>query len=89
MTREEPAEPLEPVHHVYTGWDRKDVEVLVDGTWYRGELRSWDRDTAGQWSGMVTWSAGPAQNYLERFPADRIRPDAQASAGTTDDRGST
>lgn len=59
--------------HTYTGEDRKDVEVLVDDAWLAGELRSWDRDESGAWTGMVTYRTGPGQTYLERFPADRIR----------------
>ena len=46
----------DPRHRTYSGWARKDVEVLVDGTWYDGELRSWDRAGSGSWSGVVvTW----------------------------------
>lgn len=39
-----------PGHVIYTGWDRIDVEVLVDGQWYAGELRAWDlpRTAPGQ-----------------------------------------
>ena len=60
--------------HVFTGWDRKEVEVLVDGTWHPGELRSWDAEDDGGWTAMVTWSAGPAEQRLDRFPADALRP---------------
>lgn len=69
-------------HVTYTGFDRPDVEVLVDGTWCEGELWSWDRDAAGEWTGMAEWRRGPGQgNYLERFPASRIR---LAAAPNTD-----
>ena len=37
-------------HFVYTGWDRKEVEVEVNGRWYDGELRSWDQADDGTWS---------------------------------------
>ncbi len=59
----------------YHGWDRKLVEVLVDDVWHPGELRSWDQADDGTWSGVVSWSAGVMRNHLDRFPADRIRPD--------------
>lgn len=62
-----------PDHVVFTGEDRREVEVLVDGRWCYGEQRSWDRDEDGRWSAMVTWSAGPSENRLDRFPADRLR----------------
>jgi hypothetical protein len=62
----------EPV--VYRPADRPDVEVLVDGTWYAGELRAWFPLPDGTWEGNVQYSLGPAQNYLDQFPQDRIRP---------------
>jgi hypothetical protein len=61
-----------PGHVVYTGEDRREVQVLVEGRWLPGELRSWDHDDNDTWSGMVTWSAGPAEQRLGRFFADRI-----------------
>ena len=61
-------------HHVYNGHDRKDVEVLVDGTWYAGLLHSWDQAEDGSWSGMVEWTTEPGSTYLQRKPAERIRP---------------
>lgn len=57
----------------FSGWDRKIVEVLVDGVWYPGQLRSWDQADDGSWSGIVQWSAGPAENRLDRFTEARIR----------------
>jgi hypothetical protein len=44
--------------HTYPIDQRRDVEVLVDGTWYSGELRQWiDTDgvrrsleTSGRWA---------------------------------------
>lgn len=59
---------------IYTGEDRREVEVLVDGVWRYGELRGWQRDAEGAWKGSVTWSAGPGQNRLDNFPAEQIRP---------------
>lgn len=63
----------DPGHVIYTGEDRREVEVLVDGVWHYGEQRSWDQDEDGAWSAVVTWSAAPGENRLDRFPADRIR----------------
>ena len=60
-------------HHTYTGNDRKEVQVEVDGTWYDGELRSWDQANDGTWSGIVSWRREPGEIFVDRFPADRIR----------------
>jgi hypothetical protein len=61
-------------HYVYSGLDRILVEVLVDGTWYPGELRSWDLVEDGTWSGMVEWTTEPGSTYLGRVPGTMIRP---------------
>lgn len=63
-----------PEPRVYEPADRPDVEVLIDGTWYPGELRAWYPQPDGTWHGDVMWSAGPAQNRLDTVPAERIRP---------------
>lgn len=49
-----------------------DVLVLVDEQWCAGELRAWIRDGDG-WDGYVQYRTAPGQNYLARFPAERIR----------------
>lgn len=61
-----------PEQRIYAHGEEPDVEVLVDGTWHPGELRSW-RHTDQGWVGMVRWHRGPGDNLLESFPADRIR----------------
>lgn len=58
---------------MFSGEDRREVEVLVDGRWHYGEQRSWDQADDGTWSAMVTWSEAPGMNSLDRFAADRIR----------------
>ena len=66
-------------HHTYSGGVGKDVEVKVDGYWYPGEVRSWDRSSVdGSWSGIVTWHVRPGETRIDRFPAERIRPAADA-----------
>jgi len=68
-------QPLDPIHHVYYGFDRKVCEVEVDGTWYGAEIRSWDRDTTGAWTAYVMWSTGPGEGHqLGRFSDARVRP---------------
>jgi hypothetical protein len=68
-------ELLEPIHHVYYGFDRTGCEVEADGSWHFAEIRSWDRDEHGDWSACVMWSTGAARgNQLGRFPAERVRP---------------
>jgi len=43
---------------IYRADERPDVEVLVDGTWWPGELRgTWTRD--GQPVANVSWRTGP------------------------------
>lgn len=54
--------------------------MLVDGTWRYGALRGWYRDDEGDWSGTVQWSAGEAQNRLDRFEAASIRVHSRTSA---------
>jgi hypothetical protein len=57
---------------VYRPADRPEVEVLVDGTWYSGEVRMWtNRD--GTWYADVGWSSGPAENRIRTFSADQLR----------------
>jgi hypothetical protein len=58
----------------YTGHDRVEIEVQdPSGVWCYGELRSWHQASDGSWSGMATWSSGPSENRIDRFPAERIR----------------
>lgn len=61
-------------HFVYRGLDRKLVEVLVDDTWWPGELRSWDQAEDGSWSGMAEWTVEAGSTFLGRVPATRLRP---------------
>lgn len=67
----------EPGRVVYTGEDRIEVEVLVHTSagkqWVYGELRSWDQADDGNWSAMVSYRLGVAQQYLERFDQAAIR----------------
>ena len=60
-------------HRTFIGKDRKAVQVKVDGTWYAGELRSWDQADDGSWSAIVTWRRQPGEILVDRFPAERIR----------------
>jgi hypothetical protein len=49
-----------------------DVEVLVDGTWWPGNLEHWRRRD-DRWEGWIRWSTGPGENRVDWFPAERIR----------------
>jgi hypothetical protein len=62
-----------PGHVVFTGYDRREVEVRVDCRWHYGEQRSWDLAEDGTWSATVTWSAAPGENRIGRFPAEDLR----------------
>jgi hypothetical protein len=67
-----------PEPSVYAPHERPAVAVLVPGehgsTWYVGELRMWAPTPDGGWEGNVGYSKGSAQNHLDTFPADWIRP---------------
>lgn len=66
---------LEPIHHVYHGFDRKLCELrLDDGTWVSAEIRAWDRHEHGAWSAAVAWTRGPGRSSsLDRFAGERVR----------------
>jgi len=49
------------------------VEVLVDGTWYPGELRAWQK-LEGRWRGDVVYTVGVGMRKLGWFLEDRLRP---------------
>lgn len=56
---------------VYTGWDRIDIECLVDGVWCAGELRSWQKHDDA-WSAIVTYTRD-GQTRIDRFAEDHVR----------------
>lgn len=58
--------------HTYPIDQRPDVEVLVDGTWYPGELRQWI-DSAGRRTCDVSWRRAPTQTRIDTFPAETVR----------------
>ncbi len=49
------------------------VQVLVDGTWYDGELEAWRR-TDGRWRGYVRWSVGVGMRHLGWVDQEQLRP---------------
>jgi hypothetical protein len=58
---------------VYKPDQRPDVEVMVDGTWWPGELRGWwDRDGVRLMN--VQWRTGPSQVRLDTVLAELVRP---------------
>lgn len=63
-----------PTERTYPRGEEPDVEVLVRGTWHRGELRMWEQRQDGWWGHVVWHPAGTTENRFESFPADRIRP---------------
>lgn len=58
---------------VYPPAEQPEVEVLVDGSWYPGDLRSWTSTPDG-WVAQVRWNRAPGENLLGNFPEDRVRP---------------
>ena len=59
---------------VYSPADRPEVEVLIDGVWYPGELCMWTQASDGSWSADVMWSRVSGENRNDTFPADHVRP---------------
>src|SRR3954451_23784561 len=49
------------------------AQVLVDDTWYQGELRSWQK-LDGRWRADVMNPVGIGTRYLSWFDHDRVRP---------------
>jgi hypothetical protein len=48
------------------------VEVLVDGTWFPGKLRAWQKHD-GRWRGDVIYTIGVGMRKLGWFDQDRVR----------------
>ena len=69
-----------PEPHVYRASERPDVEVLVDGYWYPGELRAWF-PTADGWEGNVQYALTVSEDCLGTFPSDHIREGRNFQAG--------
>ena len=56
--------------------ERPDVEVLVDGVWYPGELRAWSRpfpNAGGIWWGNVDYRTGTGQHHFVTVHSDQVR----------------
>jgi hypothetical protein len=62
------------VVRTYTPGERPDVEVLVDGQWWPGELRQWSQDEEGNWWANVTWRREPGHTHIDTVPAEQVRP---------------
>ena len=71
-----PSDDTDPVigRRDYAPADRPEVEVLVNDAWRPGDLRGWTQRRHSGWWGHVEYTMGPAQNYLDTFPADQVRP---------------
>lgn len=63
---------MDPVS--YRPDERPEVEVLVDGVWFPGELRMWFQHEDGSWRENVMWSRVPGENRLDNVPAERVGP---------------
>jgi hypothetical protein len=55
--------------------ERLDVEVLVDGVWYPGQLRAWSRPGAERsgWWGNVSYRTVTGQLIVATVRENRIR----------------
>jgi len=50
-----------PEPRIYDPAERPLIEVLIDGTWYPGELRAWLPNDDGTWRANVGYSTAPAR----------------------------
>lgn len=63
-----------PEPQVFAPADRPAVEVLVDGTWYDGELHAWFPTDDGTWVATCSWHTAPGEQYRGRVDEDHVRP---------------
>lgn len=63
-----------PTHHVPPHAERPEVEVLVDGAWYYGEVRMQTQLDDGSWEFIVEWVERPGDRRLDTFSASAVRP---------------
>lgn len=82
-----------PEARLYRPDERPDVEVLVDGTWWPGELHAWWPHEDGSWEATCSWRTGPAQQFRGRVPyparvrpADDLDPGGLSPSGSTDEQ---
>ena len=58
--------------------ERPEVEVLVEGTWYPGELNAWSQPGVANgystgWWGNVTYRTDAGERHRKTVPYHRIR----------------
>jgi hypothetical protein len=58
---------------VFQGDNRPGIQVLREGDWHGGELRSWHQRDTG-WVAEVQYRVGHETTYVERVTSDRVRP---------------
>jgi hypothetical protein len=63
-----------PERIIYAPLERPDVEVVVDGTWWPGEVRMATELVDGTWSHSVQYRTGEGQ-FLGTFTDDQVRSD--------------
>ncbi|SDR76444.1 hypothetical protein SAMN04488570_0307 [Nocardioides scoriae] len=56
------------MNRVYDPADRSEIQVLIEGTWYEGDLHAWQARGDEQWA-SVSYSRDH-QNYVDTVPAD-------------------
>lgn len=66
--------PVMPERIIYAPLERPDVEVLVDDTWWPGEVRMATELTDGVWQHDVQYRTDAGQ-FVDTFPDERIRAD--------------
>lgn len=52
----------------------RSAEVLVDRRWLYADLYAWQRTPSGGWRGLVSYTVGIGEKYLDHIDADRLRP---------------
>jgi hypothetical protein len=64
---------------VYAPGDRPDVEVLIETTWYPGELRMWSKKDA-RWVAQCTYRTEPGKTRIASVDQDNVRLDTTATS---------
>ncbi|WP_426243654.1 hypothetical protein [Nocardioides sp. LHG3406-4] len=59
---------------VYQGWERPLIAVLIDRTWYPGELRMWTQHDDDTWTADVSYTDEHHMNHLTSVASDQVRP---------------
>ena len=72
-----------PETRIYRPDECPDVEVLADGTWWRGELRAWIRRDDDWVADVQVSPSGEHPSHLDTFSVDDVRVDTVGQSTAT------